>query len=162
MSNTQALPGTHVPRIVPIANALIRRLMSAGLPSGPNVLLTVRGRTSGLSRTFPVALLESEGRLFVQSPYGEVNWVRNLRAAGEGVLARGRQREDVDASELTPEVAGPILRDAVAPYLRGRLAAAFVHLFIPLGRNASLEEYVEHIRQHPMFELRPRRDPSHR
>ena len=43
-SPTRALPGAHVPRIVPLLNPLVRRFMGAGLPFGPNVLLTVRGR----------------------------------------------------------------------------------------------------------------------
>ena len=85
-------PGTsRVPSIVPILNPLIRRLLGAGLPFGPNVLLTVRGRRSGEPRTFPVAILELDGRRYVQSPFGEVNWVRNLRAAGEAVVTRGRR-----------------------------------------------------------------------
>ena len=87
-------PGTsRVPSIVPILNPLIRRLLGAGLPFGPNVLLTVRGRRSGEPRTFPVAILELDGRRYVQSPFGEVNWVRNLRVAGEAVVTRGRERK---------------------------------------------------------------------
>jgi deazaflavin-dependent oxidoreductase (nitroreductase family) len=162
MSTTPAVPDGRVPRIVPIFNGLAGRLMRAGLPMGPNVLLTVRGRTSGLPRTFPVALLGSAGRIYVQSPYGEVNWVRNLRAAGEGVLARGRRRDEVDAVELSPDEGGPILRDALAPYMRGRLTARFVRVFVPLGRHASVEDYIEHVRAHPMFELRPRGGPTDR
>ena len=154
-SPTRALPGAHVPRIVPLLNPLVRRFMGAGLPFGPNVLLTVRGRRSGLARTFPVALMESRGRRFVQSPYGEVNWVRNLRADGEAVLTHGRQRDRVVAVELTPEVAGPVLHDAVAPYLRSRLTAPFVRLFIPLRRDATIEDCIAHARHHPLFELRP-------
>ena len=162
MAHSRALPGTKVPRIVPILGPLVRRLIGAGLPLGPNVLLTVHGRTSGLPRTFPVALMESAGRRFVQSPYGEVNWVRNLRADGEAVLTRGHQREEVQAVELAPEEAGPLLRDAVAPFMRRRLTAAFARLFIPIRRGAAAEEYVEHSRKHPMFELRPRTRPPDR
>jgi deazaflavin-dependent oxidoreductase (nitroreductase family) len=156
MVHLQALEGTKVPRIVPILHPLIRRLIGAGLPLGPNVLLTVRGRTSGLPRTFPIAIMESGGRRFVQSPYGEVNWVRNLRADGEAVITRGHHSEEVDAVELTPEEAGPLLRDAVAPLMRNRLTAAFARLFIPIRRGAAPGEYVEHVRRHPMFELRGR------
>lgn len=162
MAHPQALPQTHVPRIVPILHPLVRRLVGAGLPLGPNVLITVRGRTSGLPRTFPIALMESGGRRFVQSPYGEVNWVRNLRADGHAVLTRGRRREEVEAVELVPDEAGPLLRDAVAPLMRNRLMAAFARLFIPVRRGAAPEEYVEHVRQHPMFELRSRTDASSR
>ena len=154
MSEPHTLAAAHAPRIVPLLNPLVRRLMDAGLPFGPNVLLTVRGRTSGLPRTFPVALMSAHGRMLVQSPYGEVHWVRNLRADGQAVLARGRRRDAVLAVELAPEEAGPLLREAVAPYLRHPLVAVFARLFVPLRRDAPVEAFVEHVRAHPMFELR--------
>jgi deazaflavin-dependent oxidoreductase (nitroreductase family) len=161
MSDSRMLAQSSVPRFVPFLNALVRRLMGAGLPFGPNVLLTVRGRKSGLDRTFPVALMETGGRLYVQSPYGEVNWVRNLRASGDAVLTRDRRRIPVAAVELEPEQGGRVIREAVAPFLRGRLTAAFMHVFVPLRRDATVEEYVEHVRRHPVFELRPLTDTGH-
>jgi deazaflavin-dependent oxidoreductase (nitroreductase family) len=136
---------------------LIKRLLGVGLPFGPNVLLTVRGRTSGLPRTFPVAIIEFEGRRYVQSPFGEVNWVRNLRAAGEAVVSKGRDREEVEAVEVEPEAGGPILRDALAPYLRSRLLAAVLGRFFQFRADSTLEDYVAEARRHPMFELRTRR-----
>ena len=110
MSNTRVLGPARAPSLIPVLNPLIRRLIGAGLPFGPNVLLTVRGRTSGMPRTFPVAIVELDGRRFVQSPFGEVNWVRNLREAQEAVVSKGRSREEVEAVEVAPEVGGPILR----------------------------------------------------
>src|SRR2546421_7129475 len=71
----------HVPFLVPILNPVAHRLLRVGLPMGPNALLTVRGRKTGQPHTTPVALVEVNGRRWVQSPFGEVNWVRNLRAA---------------------------------------------------------------------------------
>jgi deazaflavin-dependent oxidoreductase (nitroreductase family) len=148
-------PG-HAPRIVDILNPIVRRLLGVGVPMGPNTLLTVTGRTSGLPRTFPIAILESDRRLFVQSPFGEVNWVRNLRADGHAALVRDGHEETVDAVELTPEAAEPILRAALAPYHRNRLIGAFARLFIPIDPTASRDAFIEHVRLHPMFELRPR------
>src|SRR5213080_4712410 len=123
MSTANAHGTSRAPSFVSIVNPLIRRLVGAGMPFGPNVLLTVRGRTSGVARTFPVAIVELDGRRFVQSPFCEVNWVRNLREAQEAVVSKGRSREEVEAVEVAPEVGGPILRDALAPYLRSRLLA---------------------------------------
>ena len=123
MTDIPAPATSRVPSIVPILNPLIRRLLGAGLPFGPNVLLTVRGRRTGEPRTFPVAILELDGRRYVQSPFGEVNWVRNLRVAGEAVVTRGRERETVSAVEVPPDAGGPILRDALAPFFRSRLLA---------------------------------------
>ena len=160
MVHTNTPPPTHAPRLVGVFNPIVSRLMGAGVRLGPNALLTVRGRASGLPRTFPVALLEADGRLYVQSPYGDVNWVRNLRVDGRAVLARGNSRDPVEAIEVAPEAAEPILRAALAPYRRSRLASAFARLFIPLRAEASRAEYIDHVRRHPVFELRPGSSPG--
>ena len=159
MSTTPALNHPHVPSIIPLLNPLIRRLMGAGVPFGPNVLLTVRGRTSGRPRTFPVAILELDGRRYVQSPFGEVNWVRNLRAAVEAVVRQGRRDVAVEAVELQPTTAGPILRDALAPYLGSRRFAPLARRLLHLDAGSTLEDFVAEAASHPMFELRERRSP---
>ena len=88
------------PAFVRASNPLSRRLLRLGMPAGPNVLLTVRGRTSGLPRTAPVAVVELDGRRWIIGAYGDVQWVRNLRAAGEAeIRVRGRT-EPVVAREL--------------------------------------------------------------
>ena len=51
----------HVPKFVPLFNMFARRLLRAGTPMGPNVLVTIRGRTSGLPRTTPLAIVEHSG-----------------------------------------------------------------------------------------------------
>jgi len=154
MSSVPTTDGAHVPSIVPRLNPLIRRLLAAGMPFGPNVLLTVRGRRSGLPRTFPVAILEVEGRRFVQSPFGEVDWVRNLRADGASISLQFGHDDAVHAVELAPEAAGPVFRDALAPYLRHRIGAVLIGRFFHLGRDATLDDYIGEARGHPMFELR--------
>ena len=155
MSDAHAVGSSHVPSLIPILNPLMKRLMGAGLPFGPNVLLTVRGRASGVPRTFPVAIIELDGRRFVQSPFGEVNWVRNLRASGEAVVTKSRKQEQVRAIEVAPEVGGPILRDALARYLNSRLLAPVLGRLFKFRRDSTLEDYIAEARMHPMFELRP-------
>ena len=63
-ANAQTSPDTRlrVPFFVPIFNPIARRLLGAGVPLGPNALLTVRGRRTGAPRTTPVALVELKGR----------------------------------------------------------------------------------------------------
>lgn len=153
MSNAHALGTPRAPSLVHLVNPLIRRLLGIGLPFGPNVLLTVVGRTSGVPRTFPVAILELDGRRYVQSPFGEVNWVRNLRADGAALVSRGDSSESVEAVELTPEAAGPVLRDALAPYLRWRIGAFVIGRYFHVRPDSPIEDYVAVARQHPMFEL---------
>jgi len=84
---TDASPSRGAPLFIHALNPLIGRLLRLGAPMGPNVLLTVRGRTSGQPRSFPVAVLEHDGHRYVFCPFGEVNWVRNLRANGDATLA---------------------------------------------------------------------------
>ncbi|CAN5714903.1 hypothetical protein BH18CHL1_BH18CHL1_04290 [soil metagenome] len=84
-------------------------------------MLNVRGRRSGLPRTFPMAIIRLDGRRLVRSPFGEVDWVRKLRAAGQAVVSKGRHHEQVESIEVAPEAGDPILRDALAPYLKSRL-----------------------------------------
>jgi deazaflavin-dependent oxidoreductase (nitroreductase family) len=143
---------------------LVRSVVSRGLPAGPNVLLTVRGRSSGRPRTTPVAMLELGGVRYLQASFGITNWVRNLRAAGEASVSRGSWSETFDVVELPPETAGPMLRDALAPFHRSRLPrtllgptvrppAAILYRY-HVRVDDTPEEYVAEARRHPLFELR--------
>jgi hypothetical protein len=44
-----------------------------------------------------------------------------LRAAGEGIIRRGRQSETFQAIELSPKVAGKLMHDALARFRRRRM-----------------------------------------
>src|SRR3989442_12188803 len=88
------------PSSVSLSTRIARRILKRGPLLGPNALITVRGRNSGLARTTPIALGEIEGKRWVIGTFGEVNWVRNLRSAGEATLSVGKRREEVLATEL--------------------------------------------------------------
>ena len=60
-----------------------------GLAGRHTYVLTVVGRTSGTRYSIPVILVEARGERWLVSPYGEVAWVRNARAAGEVQLTPG-------------------------------------------------------------------------
>src|SRR5215510_8105131 len=91
---------TYIPSWVPYFNPIAKLLLSAGIPMGPNVLLTVQGRKSGLPRTTPVTVIENAGRRGLISPFGEVNWVRNLRTAGYATITVRGRKEEVAAVAL--------------------------------------------------------------
>jgi len=156
MTRTREMGRYRAPTIVAALNPLVRRMIRAGLPLGPNVVLTVRGRSSGLPRSFPVAILDVGGRQYIQSPYGEVDWVRNLRANPEARLARGRHEEWVEAVEVAPEDAVGILRAGVDRYLRSRWLSPLVRVFTGIRRDSTNEEILAHTRRHPMFRLMPK------
>jgi deazaflavin-dependent oxidoreductase (nitroreductase family) len=154
MTTPQAAAPRRIPSIVNFFNPMVRRLLAIGLPMGPNVLMTVRGRKSGQPYSFPVAILETDGRQFLFSPFGEVNWVHNLRAAGEAVIRRGRTSRWVTTVELTPEVAAPLLEAGMNPVLRAPIFGSMIAGWYGLDRNSTTEDYLAAARQHPGFELK--------
>src|SRR6266851_15170 len=81
----------QAPLFVRLGNVLTTTLLRAGVKlvgprNYPMYLLTVRGRASGQPRTISIVILEQNGKRYLDSPYGIVNWVRNLRAAREAIL----------------------------------------------------------------------------
>jgi deazaflavin-dependent oxidoreductase (nitroreductase family) len=116
-----------IPSWVPYFNPVARFLLARGVPMGPDVLLTVRGRKTGLPRTTPVTVCENAGRRGLISPFGETDWVRNLRATGRATIWIGRRKEEVTAVELGLVDAGAFIRDVVAPHAhRTRFGEWFV------------------------------------
>ncbi len=130
-------------------------MLRAGIPMGPNALITVRGRKSGEPRTTPVALIEIGGRRWVSSPYGDVNWVRNLRAAGRASLTVARRQENVTATELDSDERVVFFRDLMGPYVK-RIPLGLGRLMIGsvLGAKDILEDPAAAAERHPVFELR--------
>jgi deazaflavin-dependent oxidoreductase (nitroreductase family) len=130
----------------------VNRLMGIGVPMGPNGLITVRGRTSGEPRTTPVAFIDIDGRTWVQSPFGDVNWVRNLRAAGEATITVGKRSEEVRAVELSTGEKVDFYRDVLGPYAKGMRGGRFLARF--LGMSEILNDPIAAADAHPVFELR--------
>jgi deazaflavin-dependent oxidoreductase (nitroreductase family) len=139
------------PSFIGLFNPLAQRLLRVGRVMGPNALITIRGRKSGVARTTPVALVELDGRRWVIGTFGDTNWVRNLRAAGEATLTVGRKREEVMADELDLEARTAFFRDVVGPYVRripiGRLLVGM------LGAREILSDPRAAAEKRPVFEL---------
>jgi deazaflavin-dependent oxidoreductase (nitroreductase family) len=146
---------SQAPSIIRKSNSLTSRLLRAGLPMGPNLLLTVRGRSSGQPRTFPVAVVEVEGRRWIAGAYGDVQWTRNLRAAGKAELEAHGQTEHVRARELTIDEATLWFRDVFQPYV-GRLPFAgrlFGRAFFRLVGPEFMGDPERAAATRPVFEL---------
>jgi deazaflavin-dependent oxidoreductase (nitroreductase family) len=147
---------TQAPALVRYSNPLTRRLLRIGVPMGPNLLLTVRGRATGQPRTAPVAVVEVDGRRWIVGAYGEVQWVRNLRAAGEAdIEVRGR-REHVIAVALDRDEATAFFRDVLQPYVRSfpLLGRVFGRLLFGLIAPEILTDPARAAELRPVFELR--------
>jgi deazaflavin-dependent oxidoreductase (nitroreductase family) len=143
------------PAYVRAPNSLVRGLLRLGMPMGPNTLLTVRGRTSGQPRTVPVAVTEADGRRFVIGAYGDVHWVRNLRAAGGGEIVLDGRPTKVRAVELDAAAAEIFYRDIVGPYL-ARVPRILQVLVRAVFRHVApdiLSDPATAARKRPVFEL---------
>jgi deazaflavin-dependent oxidoreductase (nitroreductase family) len=132
-------------------NAILRSLTRLGIPLGPFSLLTVRGRKTGKPYTLPVAPLTWEGQRWLVSPYGEVNWVRNARLAGEVTLTHGRRQERFAIRELAPEESAPVLK----AYL---IRFPIVRPYFAATSQSDLAAFAAEAPRHPAFQLV---DPLH-
>jgi deazaflavin-dependent oxidoreductase (nitroreductase family) len=148
-------PG-RVPWYVPLFNPIAKPLLAAGVPMGFNGLLTIRGRNSGLPRTTPVAIIEVSGRRWVWAPWGEVQWVRNLRAAGRASITVRRRTEEVRATELDPTNRVEFFRDVLGPLAR---SIPFGVTFIRVADGVDLDDPIEAAEGRPVFELHPLQKP---
>ena len=150
---TMASTGNRAPGFIRALDRLVSRLIGGGVPFGPNALITVRGRKTGELRTTPVAIVEVDGRRWIQGAFGEVNWVRNLRAAGEATLTVGKRQEPVHTLELTKEQAAAFFADVLGPYLR-RLPVPVRWIMPPLlGLGDVLKDPQAAAERHPVFEI---------
>lgn len=139
------------PWFVHVGNVLTTTLLRAGIKlNGPGnypmYLLTVRGRKSGQLRTVPIVTLEHNGKRYLASPFGTVAWVRNLQAAGEAILTRGRRVETVKARELPKSEAALILQEDI------KGGNPFAHYY-QVTADSSFEEFERAAASHPVFLL---------
>jgi deazaflavin-dependent oxidoreductase (nitroreductase family) len=81
-----------------LANPVAMRLSARGVAT-----LTVVGRRTGEPHKVPVIPVEVGQNRYLVSPYGESDWVRNLRAAGTGTLSRRGHDEVFHAGEVPVE-----------------------------------------------------------
>jgi deazaflavin-dependent oxidoreductase (nitroreductase family) len=149
---TAAQPAATAPWWVKIFSPIARPLLGAGVPLGFNGLVTIAGRTSGLPRTTPVAIIEHEGRRWIWAPWGEVHWVRNLRAAGRATITVRRRAEAVTATELDRAEREAFFRDHLGAVARSLPGGT---LFIRTIDGVDLDDPVEASNGRPVFELHP-------
>jgi deazaflavin-dependent oxidoreductase (nitroreductase family) len=135
---------TRLYRVITRINAALLRV---GIPMGKMILLEVRGRKSGQPQTTPVMLFRLNGQRWLCSSYGQVNWVRNLRAAGEAHLQQGFHTEWVHAVELPAREAAPLLKHTVASL------PGYMRLSFAVTPDAPLADFEREVPRHPVFLL---------
>ncbi len=133
--------------IVRAVNRHSRALIDRGLGPKQRYLLSVRGRKTGREYSAPVSLIERDGKRYLVAPYGEMNWVRNARAAGRVTLARGGRAETLSILQVCAEESAPVLKEYLAlepitrPYFDAR-------------PDSPLEAFEAEAARHPVFLLK--------
>jgi hypothetical protein len=95
-----------------------------------------------------VTLLTDGGRRYLVSPYGEVAWVQNVRAAVRADLKYRGRVEMVRLSELKPAEAAPLLKKYREKY-------AVVAPFFDAKPGDPVERFASEADEHPVFEVLP-------
>jgi deazaflavin-dependent oxidoreductase (nitroreductase family) len=144
--------GAAAPRWISFFTPIARFVLAAGMPLGFSALITISGGKSGLPRTTPVAIIEVSGRRWMWAPWGEVHWVRNLRAAGRATITVRRREEEVSATELDPAARIAFFRDFLGPLARSIPLGVW---FIRAVDGVDLNDPVDAADGRPVFELHP-------
>jgi deazaflavin-dependent oxidoreductase (nitroreductase family) len=130
-------------------NFVQRGLLALGISLNGTTLITVAGRKTGQPHSTPITMIEFEGQRYIQSPFGNVNWVRNLRAAGTATLSRGRRHETVTVTELTPEQAAPLIKSMLG------VAPKMIRDYFDVTPDSSLDEVIRDAPNHAVFAVHP-------
>ena len=110
-------------------------------------VLTVSGRVSGEPQSTPVTPIEVDGATYLVGPYGDVNWTKNLRAAGAGTLSKRRRSVEFSATEVTdPTEAGTILH-------RYATKIKLTRPFFDAQPEDGPEAYAREADAHPVFRV---------
>lgn len=133
-----------------VFNAAVGLATRAGVSIWGSRVLRVRGRKSGQWRSTPVNLLTLGSERFLVAPRGNTQWVRNLRAAGDGELVRGRRVEAFVATEMTDEEKVEVLRG----YLR-RWRFEVGMFFDGVSASSTDDELRRVAPDHPVFRVLP-------
>jgi len=130
-----------------LQNRASAAVYAAGIWPRRVATLDVRGRKSGRIISFPVVIAEQGDARYLVSMLGEdVNWVRNLRAAGGAALLRHGKREDVRLVEVPVEARPAILRRYLdlAPGARPHIS---------VDRRAPLQAFEQVAAEIPVFRI---------
>ena len=138
-----------------IARAMNRMgaaIASMGVTSNIMVTLETTGRSSGRTISQPMVVAVINGQRYLVSMLGEnVNWVKNVHAAGGKAALRSGSREEILLEEVPIDQRAPILK----VYLK-RAPGARPH--IPVDKDAPLEDFEKVAADFPVFKVVSRKN----
>jgi deazaflavin-dependent oxidoreductase (nitroreductase family) len=149
-------PGGRPNRLGRLLNRGWAIVHGSGLLPKRYVTLEVPGRRTGRTLSYPLVITDYQGERYLVAMLGErSSWVRNLRAAGGRAVLRHGRRQAVRVEEVDPDARAPILRRylSLAPGPRA---------FIPVDRDAPLQEFQKVAPQVPVVRVRSDPRPSGR
>jgi len=139
--------GGRPSRLASVVNRGSAALYALGLLPNYLVALEVVGRRSGRAFTLPMVMAILDGQRYLVSMLGEnVEWVRNVRAAGGRAMLRHGRREEVRLEEVPVDMRAPVLK----AYLK-RAPGARPH--VPIHKDAPLSEFERIAAQIPVFRV---------
>jgi deazaflavin-dependent oxidoreductase (nitroreductase family) len=136
----------RVDRRVIFVNRMMERMIRWNIAPARTYLLTVRGRKTGKPYSTPVTLVERDGRRWLVSPYGEVNWVKNARAVGEVSLFGNGETTRYRVRELDPPESAPILKEYIT-------MEGIVRPYFDVQPDSPLDDFEAVASEHPVFLL---------
>jgi F420H(2)-dependent quinone reductase len=137
-------------RMASILNRLGAVVYALGIAPNYAVALEVAGRRSSRIIRFPLVMVVVAGERYLVSMLGEeVNWVRNVKAAGGNATLLHGHREEVHLQEVAADRRAPVLK----AYLQ-RAPGARAHL--PIDKDAPLAEFEQVSPRFPVFRVVPR------
>ena len=137
-------------RVATFVNRCWAAVYALGVAPNYLVTLEVVGRRSGRMIRLPLVIAVVAGERYLVSMLGEeVDWVRNVKAAGGSVTLHHGSREQVQLEEVAADRRAPILK----AYLK-RAPGARPHL--PIHKDAPLSEFEQVSSQFPVFRVVPR------
>jgi F420H(2)-dependent quinone reductase len=137
-------------RVARLLNRWEAAVYARGVAPDYLITLEVPGRRSGRTVSLPLVMVVVGGERYLVTMLGDdVNWVRNVKAAGGDVTLRHGHREEVRLEEVAPDRRAPVLK----AYLK-RAPGARAHL--PVDKDAPLAEFERVSSRFPVFRVVPR------
>lgn len=153
-AHVQTVPA-KAPGLIRMPGPLVNKLLDWGVPLGPNVLVTIRGRKSGEPHTQPLAIFSADGRRFLIGTFGDVNWCRNLRATPDAQVRHGRRTEQLRARELSRAEAEVFFEQTLPQGIANMplYLKLFGRVFVRVTAPEMFSDPTGAAATHPVFEL---------